>query len=166
MDCFRALIYQINLRYRPPPILEPSPPPDPSLALESSAFRKLPPELVLHVTTFLGPDSAASFSLSCRSFYHTLGRRHLDILKANTRLYRRSFLAGLERDLPNHILCHYCNTLHSIEKVHLYKTYAAGQMLALRGIFHNNCWKVEQDDGWCQKPYTFPVLFFRQSSSK
>jgi hypothetical protein len=54
------------------------------IALEFSVFRKLPPELLLYIGSFLLPESALSFSLCCQPIYFTIGKQYLDTLKENS----------------------------------------------------------------------------------
>lgn len=79
------------------------------IALEFSVFRKLPPELLLYIGSFLLPESALSFSLCCQPIYFTIGKQYLDTLKENSIRsdHRYKFLKLLERDLPDHTLCYH-----------------------------------------------------------
>jgi hypothetical protein len=79
------------------------------IVLEFSVFRKLPPELLMYIGSFLLPESALSFSLCCQSIYFTIGKQYLDTLKENSIRsdHRYMFLKLLERDLPDHTLCYH-----------------------------------------------------------
>ncbi len=106
MDFFKSIFSLLGLSSRPRPI-----------ALELSALGKLPPELIIHVASFLPFDSAPSFSLCCRPIYFTLGTQYLKALE-NEQWHRYKFLTLLERELPNYIACYYCKKLHAISKAH------------------------------------------------
>jgi hypothetical protein len=99
-----------SLRQRPRP-----------LPFESSALSKLPPELILYIAHFLPLESASSFSICCRPIYFTLGTQYLKALEKNY-WHRHELLKLLERELPNHIICYYCEKLHVIDRAprHLY----------------------------------------------
>lgn len=107
MDFFKSKLSLLGLSSRPRPI-----------ALELSALGKLPPELIIHIASFLPPDSAPSFSLCCRPIYFSLGTQYLKALEENEQLHRYKFLTLLERELPNYIACYYCKKLHAISKAH------------------------------------------------
>jgi hypothetical protein len=86
-------------------------------ALAASPFRKLPGELVLRIAFFLKPETQAALSLCCKPILSKLGSLHL---KSLNKYDRYEFLAALERDLPQYIVCYPCKKLHSIKKVHDY----------------------------------------------
>ena len=94
-------------------------------ALESSSLGQLPVELILHITRFLDPASAASFSLCCRPISLIIGGTQC--LKALQHEDRKSelyeFLTLLEPGLPDHVLCYYCKKFHAIKhaKRHIYE---------------------------------------------
>ena len=93
-------------------------------ALESSSLGQLPVELILHITRFLDPASAASFSLCCRQISLIIGTQYLKALQHEDRqseLYE--FLTLLEPGLPDQVLCYYCKKFHAIKHAwrHTYK---------------------------------------------
>ena len=96
--------------------LRPAPRP---LALESSALRKLPSELIHNIARFLPLQSASSFSLCCRPIYFILGTQYLKALETS-HWHRYEFLMLLERELPDHIVCYHCKKLHSISQARRY----------------------------------------------
>jgi hypothetical protein len=83
--------------------------------LDLSILGGLPPELIIHTTRFLPPESAASFALCCHSIYAILGTRHWKSLRTRDQ-QRLTFLTLLERDLPKYIFCHPCKILHLSQK--------------------------------------------------
>lgn len=120
MDFARNLRSRIGLWYRPRPL---------HVALEHSAlFSKMPPELILHISSFLLPHSTTLLSLSCRFMYFTLGTKHLQEQDEPEpkKFHRHNMLVLLERDLPDHILCFYCDRLHSMKKARRRSHYAVG----------------------------------------
>lgn len=84
------------------------------LRQEQSLLMSLPVELLLLIGDFQEPNDAAAFTLSCKrascamglSSWKKIGRgsRHRGF---NLRKSRWKFLQALERDLPNHHLCHF-----------------------------------------------------------
>lgn len=121
MDFIKFIIFWICSLFRSRPRATQLAPIRP-IALEFSAFRKLPPELLLCIDSFLPPESALSFSLCCQYIYFTIGKQYLDTLKENSTRSgdRYKFLKLLERDLPDHILCYYCEKFHAIKEAHRY----------------------------------------------
>lgn len=103
------------------------------IALESSALGVLPPELVLCIAQFLSPVSTLSFSLCCRPIHSLLKSQYVEITKEVQNLDHYEFLTLLERDLPNYILCYYCERLHAMKNAHEY-------------VYSN----------WCRREYTLP----------
>lgn len=81
---------------------------------EQSLLMSLPVELLLLIGDFQEPNDATAFTLSCKrascalglSSWKKIGRgsRHRGV---NLRKSRWKFLQALERDLPNHHLCHF-----------------------------------------------------------
>ena len=104
-----------TLGYQRPP--EPRPGASKSSSPGSRAEIPLPPELIGNITSFLPLESAASLSICCRSTFSTLGTQYLKALR-DKGSDRYSFLTLLEPQLPNYILCYYCEKLHSINKAH------------------------------------------------
>lgn len=97
-------------------------------ALENqSLISNLPPEILVQITDHLPTASAALFSLSCRHIYLSLGTSHLSHLKTShlkhlktSDLDRQHFLRLLEKDLPDHLFCDDCLTLHSTKEAQKY----------------------------------------------
>jgi hypothetical protein len=85
------------------------------LALESSAFSRVPPELILHIAEYLPLVSASSFSICCRPIYFILGTQYLKALEESP-LRLHEFVTLLERDLPDHSVCYLCRKLHAIDR--------------------------------------------------
>lgn len=80
---------------------------------DTRALLKLPIEIIKSIATFLPLSAAVSFTLTCRSVWFILGSQYLDRLRKPDGLDRPVFLDLLQRDLPRHILCLDCETLHS-----------------------------------------------------
>ena len=75
----------------------------------------LPREMILHITQFLLPASAASFTHCCRAVLITIGTKHWQAIRdTDQRQELVQFLRLLETDLPNHVLCSHCSVLHEI----------------------------------------------------
>lgn len=97
-------------------IVPPRPPPQ-IHSLDNSPFKKLPLDLVGYLAEFLAPSAAASLTLTCKPIRHILGNQYLDRLWARDfEPDRRTFLKLLDKDLPNHVVCSYCNQLHLGDK--------------------------------------------------
>lgn len=110
MDCFKSILYLLGvLRHPVPKPLRAS-----LVALELSEPSKLPPELILHITRFLSPESTLAFSLCCQPIYFMFGTQRFQTVAQNSHCYE--FLALLARGLTNHVPCYYCKKLHAIEK--------------------------------------------------
>ena len=133
MGFFKNILYRLG-QLSPPPRRN---------AFEFSSFGKLPPELILYITHFLPPESAASFSICCRPIYFALGTQHLEDLQEHSNIYavehRDQFLTLLERDLPNNTVCYYCIKLHSIKKAHRHVHWKRDYASQLP------CWKADYD---------------------
>ncbi|CAC9889872.1 unnamed protein product [Aureobasidium pullulans] len=94
---------------------------------EAGLFSRLPLDLLGKFAQHLSPNSAASIALTCRDLYSDkyLRRKWYPALCVGktpggdlvgwlqARLKRVGFLKLLWRDLPDHILCGRCRTLHS-----------------------------------------------------
>jgi hypothetical protein len=79
---------------------------------ESKLLKKLPLELFLHVLNYLPGSSALSLSLSCKQVRVLIVTYCIDrIIGADI----PTFLALLERDLPDQVACSECERLHSME---------------------------------------------------
>lgn len=78
-------------------------------------IKQLPIEIIKSIATLLPLSAAVSFTLTCRSIWFILGSQYLDRLREDRPdgLDRSVFLDILQRDLPRHILCLDCETLHS-----------------------------------------------------
>ncbi|PVH84692.1 hypothetical protein DL98DRAFT_610102 [Cadophora sp. DSE1049] len=75
----------------------------------------LPREMILHITQFLSPASAASFTHCYRKVLNTLGTRYWRAIgEANQRHELEQFLGLLEIDVPDYVLCSHCLILHRI----------------------------------------------------
>jgi hypothetical protein len=64
------------------------------------------------------PESAATFALCCRPLYFALEIQYVEDLRYG--MPRENLLKLLEKDLPNHIICGFCKTLHAIHKASRY----------------------------------------------
>ncbi|OBT95567.1 hypothetical protein VE01_05982 [Pseudogymnoascus verrucosus] len=91
--------------------LRPSPPPP-----DTSPLSQLPPELLLRITTYLPPTSAASFALCTKRLHALLCIPYLRCKNGHAPFSKAEFLRLLERDLPDYIVCYYCEKLHSIKR--------------------------------------------------
>lgn len=80
--------------------------------LDLSLLGRLPPELISYTARFLPPDAAASFAFCCYSIYTILGTRYWKSLQTQDPQQLIAFLALLERDLPEYIVCSPCRKLH------------------------------------------------------
>jgi hypothetical protein len=89
-------------------------PPDLTSIETSPLLMKLAPETILGIFEFLQPQYALAFSLSCRYVYFLLGK--ISISQDDS----YEFFALLERQLPNHILCYYCRSLHPLRRTRMF----------------------------------------------
>ncbi|KAG4417549.1 hypothetical protein IFR04_009279 [Cadophora malorum] len=76
----------------------------------------LPREMILHITHFLSPASAASFTHCCRAVLKIIGTKYWQaLIDSSQKQGLRQFLRLLEIDLSNHVLCSHCSILHEID---------------------------------------------------
>lgn len=110
------------------------------LALEASPLRKLPPELILHISSYLPPESAASLAISCLTLYSCLEMQCLRPLKKAECSVVNGFLRLLDRDLPGHLLCPHCNKFHSMS---LAETHLPSRRAFLSSNPSLACWSAD-----------------------
>ncbi|KAE8356069.1 hypothetical protein BDV28DRAFT_161970 [Aspergillus coremiiformis] len=74
----------------------------------------LPKELFDGIISFLPPEAAACFSLTCKEALHLLGTTSWTYFRGRSRRYRAhgSLVKLLQRDLPGSEYCLRCETLH------------------------------------------------------
>ncbi|CAG7919918.1 unnamed protein product [Penicillium olsonii] len=73
----------------------------------------LSPKLWARIASFLDPAEAASLAIASITLYRRLGPRHFMALEYPENLpYKITFLAGLDRSLPAHLLCIPCARYH------------------------------------------------------
>jgi hypothetical protein len=111
-----------------------------TLALEASPLRKLPPELILHIASYLPPESAASLALSCHALHSCLGLQCLQPLKKAECSVLNGFLRLLDRDLPGHLLCPHCNKFHSMSSA---EAHLPSRRTSLTSKPSLACWKAD-----------------------
>ncbi|OBT88666.1 hypothetical protein VE02_03204 [Pseudogymnoascus sp. 03VT05] len=87
-----------------------------TLPPDSSALSKLPPELILRIASFLLPTSAGAFSLCTKRLYALLSIPYLKCKNGHASFGKTEFLRLIEPDLPDHIVCYYCEKLHAIKR--------------------------------------------------
>lgn len=138
MDFFKRFLSSFG-------ICRPIPKPRP-IAFEFSILATLPPELIVYIAEFLPFAAAASFSLCCTPVYSLIGAQYLEIIRNDEDFASFDFLTLLERDLPDHILCHYCKKLHAIKYAERY-VYAKGYYIGGRDGPPSDCWIADQDSG-------------------
>ncbi|KAJ5086682.1 hypothetical protein NUU61_007989 [Penicillium alfredii] len=74
---------------------------------------KLPRRLWAYIAWFLSPADAASLSLASITLYRRLGFNYFMVLDHPANYdYKMDFLAGIDRDLPRHLLCFPCGRYH------------------------------------------------------
>ena len=88
-----------------------------SNALNLSTLARLPPELIIHVSSFLSPIEAAAFSLCCTRVYSVLATKYIKPGRCLENFDTFEFLTILQRDLPDHVPCYPCERLHDIKQV-------------------------------------------------
>ncbi|OAF59960.1 hypothetical protein VC83_03138 [Pseudogymnoascus destructans] len=101
-----ALLPLATLRFRTKPV-----------AVDSSTLSKLPPELLLRIASYPPPASAGAFSLCSKRLYALLAIPYLKCLHGHPPFSTAEFLRLLEPDLPDHIVCYYCEKLHKIKRL-------------------------------------------------
>ena len=111
-------------------------------ALEVSPLPKLPLELILHIASYLPPESAASLTISCHTLYSCLEMEYLQPLKKAECSVVNGFLRLLDRDLPGHLLCLHCSKFHSMS---LAKTHIPSRRSFLTCKPLLACWKVDSE---------------------
>ena len=111
-------------------------------ALEASPLRKLPLELILHIASYLPPESVASLTISCHTLYSCLEMEYLQPLKKAECSVVNRFLRLLDRDLPGHLLCLHCSKFHSMS---LAKTHIPSRCSFLTCKPLLACWKVDSE---------------------
>lgn len=72
----------------------------------------LPTEILQHIASFLPTSSAAAFALCSHSLSRVLGSQYWTKLREPHQKERDEFLALVEKDLPDYILCQRCAKLH------------------------------------------------------
>lgn len=82
----------------------------------SPTFAHLPPELLVHIASFLPPSSAGEFSLCNKALYTLLSIPYLKFRRGHPAVAPAELLKLLEPDLPNHIVCYHCGKLHGIKR--------------------------------------------------
>ncbi|KUJ13692.1 uncharacterized protein LY89DRAFT_736696 [Mollisia scopiformis] len=107
-------------------------------ALEFSLLEKLPSELVVQIISYLPPESASMFAISCRPFYYMPRKQVLEPLQYGNGItmvvdHQRMIieissikgatpaarihgttLSLLLKDFPFSTVCHLCGKLHSL----------------------------------------------------
>ena len=79
------------------------------------SFLSLPPELLQHIAELLPVSSAATLAYCSRKLYYILGSKHWVALQDKTNVAEKiEFLGNLEKDMQQHILCHFCSKLHYV----------------------------------------------------
>ena len=77
----------------------------------TSILARFPVEILLHVVSFLPPESAVSLSLLSKYSYATLNS-HIDITLGRGPQDKKHLLHLLEIDWPDLMACHGCNILY------------------------------------------------------
>ncbi|KAL1884850.1 hypothetical protein Plec18167_001505 [Paecilomyces lecythidis] len=82
----------------------------------------LPTELVLHITSFVSAEEKASLALTCKHLLYVLGDESVRMTNDRKeqdeyahivlQLNRWKLLKFLEKDFPNHFVCHTCAHFH------------------------------------------------------
>lgn len=115
MHSFFSLLSRARLRRRPnhapsssPGELPREPYPAPSTA---SILARFPVEVLLHVISYLPPESAISLSLASKYYYATLSP-HVDLTLSRSPQNKKRLLRLLEVDWPDMMACHGCNVLY------------------------------------------------------
>ena len=105
-------------------------------AFENSAFGLLSIDLIIMIVEHLHVESATCLALSCAAFYHFLHPEYCGQGKSATQLNRNTSLALLERDLPTHVFCGDCKSLHAIRSPKYYLFRRATPSTYHRGCRH------------------------------
>ncbi|PYI05094.1 hypothetical protein BO78DRAFT_419952 [Aspergillus sclerotiicarbonarius CBS 121057] len=74
----------------------------------------LPPEILLHIATYLDPNDLACLTLCSHGLLDTLGRSSWVDLQNESSMYLVLFLQQLSKDLLHLIYCYYCDCFHLI----------------------------------------------------
>ncbi|RMZ83576.1 hypothetical protein DV738_g1127, partial [Chaetothyriales sp. CBS 135597] len=82
------------------------------LPVEVPLLARFPVEILLHIVSFLPPESAVSLSLVSRHYY-TLLSRDVDLTLKQNQPAKKRLLRLLEVDWPHLMACHACNMLFS-----------------------------------------------------
>lgn len=114
------------------------------VALEVSPLRKLPLELILHIASYLPPESAASLAISCHTLYLCLEMQCLQPLKKAECSVVNGFLRLLDQDLPYHLLCPHCSKFHSMSSA---ETHLPSRRTSLNRKPLLACWKADLGSG-------------------
>ena len=102
------------------------------IALEMSILGRLPPELLLCIADVLPPIAGICFALTCSPLYQQFRSQfHLDDHPGDgvTAHYSwqqsdtNTLLELLERDLPDHVVCHSCAKLHAMSSAESFAHY-------------------------------------------
>lgn len=80
------------------------------------SLSSMPTEILLQITDFLPPSSAACLVLCSRHILTALGNQSLSSLRADDQIIeRRRFLIALQNDLPDWLLCYPCSLFHPMK---------------------------------------------------
>jgi hypothetical protein len=87
---------------------------------ENSILGQVTPEIILEITSHLPITSAACFALTCHSLCSILGTAYweeLGLVSKYENENRAELLSLLERDMPDHINCYFCEQLHTADEI-------------------------------------------------
>ncbi|KAH8811531.1 hypothetical protein F5884DRAFT_671327 [Xylogone sp. PMI_703] len=83
----------------------------------TSPILRLPPEIILQVSSMLPILSGACFALCNHRLKDTLGHRFWKSLRSEPHSVMLTFLSLLEKDCPQYFVCQKCICLHRINKI-------------------------------------------------
>lgn len=79
---------------------------------DSPPWRNLPYELIYHIASYVNLSTRMCWALSCKDMMHIIGTPVLfEAIKIDTKERKRLF-RRLDKDLPDHIMCNFCNVFH------------------------------------------------------
>ncbi|EXJ82351.1 hypothetical protein A1O3_06164 [Capronia epimyces CBS 606.96] len=159
MNALRSLKDRISSRLRRIVCLSPPPPSVQVQARRISTLERLPVELLLCIVSFLPTSSVACLSLTSK-WHHEALLNQFDPKWRDDDTEKARFLRLLEEDVPEMMVCCFCNILYRWKKSSRYLPYRCPNCYD----YKRHDYTSTRDAPWCyiHKPYIIgPFLIYR-----